>query len=416
MRGFLLLTVLLSLCNSLHAQDWDRRHRFAKSYFGVSTFVSPSMQNGSFANASGEVVQYERSGFLSPAVNIGATHFWGHADFYISINTSAIKLGDDELENSIYLGTFTGLRVYPLPSKPGNIRPYLGYKFSPLRSRQTDVSGQKYRFTQVKSVFDVGLGWQLPNFYVTIEYGRVVNPSFDTYLSRTIQGRDRFPTQLLQIGLNYTIDSTQPANTKASRAANELFSGTNQYGFFFGIGPSAAFPIASSEYITEQYPFLDDRAMPRIFPDLVVGYHFTKTDLVTALSFRPMTQKREAYGFEQTINRNSLILEAYQFLGDYHGFAPYLGIGLSYENLQLSEVDNGTSISDVTQNKFSPAVVFGWDIRPSEKGDWWVLRTNLRYSPFLRFSHREQDLSLQHLEFNFIQFVMYPQRRKKVSG
>lgn len=57
-------------------------------------------------------------------------------------------------------------------------------------------------------------------------------------------------------------------------------------------------------------------------------------------------------------------------------------------------------------------LVFGWDIRPSEKGDWWLLRTNLRLPPQLAVQHDEQTWSLKHLEFNFIQFVLYPQRKK----
>ena len=35
-----------------------------------------------------------------------------------------------------------------------------------------------------------------------------------------------------------------------------------------------------------------------------------------------MTQKRSAYDFEQVISRNSTTLEAYKFLGDYHGLCP----------------------------------------------------------------------------------------------
>ena len=73
------------------------------------------------------VTPFGRSSFVSPAVNIGATHFWGHADFYVSINTVPIKLGDDVVKNSIHMGTFTGLRVYPWAVGEGHgVKPYLG--------------------------------------------------------------------------------------------------------------------------------------------------------------------------------------------------------------------------------------------------------------------------------------------------
>ncbi len=404
--------ILLAFSLNLNAQDWEKRHHFAKSYFGISNYIVPNLTNGKFLDADGTIQEFKRNGFLSPAVNIGATHFWGYADFYVSINTADIKFGEDNLENSIRLGTFTGLRIYPFPSQENTIRPYIGYKFSPFRYRQTDLSSQDYKFTQVKSAFDIGLGIQLPNFYFTLEYSRIANPSFDTYLSRTVASIDQFPTQLFQIGLNYTIETTNTADTEVNRKLNKLFSGTNKYGFFLAAGPSSAFPIISSNYVTDLYPFLDDKSFPIIFPDVAIGYHFTKLDLVTAFSFRPINQRRKAYNFEQFISRNSMTLEVYKFFGDYHGFSPYIGVGLGYENLTLSITDNQTEVTQFTENQFSPSIVFGWDIRPSVKGDWWILRTNLRYSPFLTMEYQDKNLSLQKLEFNFIQFVLYPQRMK----
>ena len=44
---------------------------------------------------------------------------------------------------------------------------------------------------------------------------------------------------------------------------------------------------------------------------------------MVAVSQRAMTQKRSAYDFEQVISRNSTILEAYKFLGDYQDLVPY---------------------------------------------------------------------------------------------
>ena len=62
--------------------------------------------------------------------------------------------------------------------------------------------------------------------------------------------------------------------------------------------------------------------------------------------------------------------------------------------------------------QWATAIVFGWDIRPSVRGDWWLLRTNLRYFPKLQLNYGQNALSFQHLEFNFIQFVWYPQKMK----
>ena len=35
----------------------------------------------------------------------------GYADFYVSVNTTDIKFGNDDLDNGFRLGTFTGLRI-----------------------------------------------------------------------------------------------------------------------------------------------------------------------------------------------------------------------------------------------------------------------------------------------------------------
>ncbi len=393
-----------------YSQDWTRRHAFAKSYFGISNFIVPTLGDGKYLSTTNDIASFEKNGFISPSINIGATHFWGHADFYISINTRSIKFENDKIENDYRLGTFTGLRIYPWATKPSNLRPYVGYKFSPFRYKQGDSPENTFRFTRVHSVFDVGIAYQLPSFYFTLEYGRVLNPSFNTYLSRNVTDSDAFPNDIFQLGVNYTIETTGTANADVNKELNNEFSKSNLNGLFFGIGPSATFPIGTSSYIENKYPFLDDKSFPVIFPDVAFGYHFTKSDIITALSFRPINQEREAYNFSQNINRNSFILEAYKFVGDYHGFVPYIGVGVGYEKIKFTEFDADIQISNLSKDFISPAVVFGWDIRPSEKGDFWVLRTNLRYYPFLTFEKDSFTLSLQHLEFNFIQFVIYPQR------
>ncbi|NME68062.1 hypothetical protein [Flammeovirga aprica] len=415
--NYCFLFILLLISIKTKAQDWERRHQFAKAYFGVSNYIVPNVPNGSYLDTegNGSIQSFTKSGFMSPAINIGATHFWGYADFYISINTASIKMGQDEIENSYRFGTFTGLRVYPFASKERTIRPYLGYKFSPFRYKQEDINGQKYGYTQVKSVFDIGLGIQLPKFYFTMEYSRVLNPSFDTYLSRTVKSVDQFPSQTFQIGLNYMIETTKSASRESNKQLNKEFGVSNKWGLFLAIGPSSAFPTASSSYVTDLYPFLDNKAFPGIFADIAIGYHFTKLDLITAVSYRQMTQKRSAYELDLNINRKGFNFEAYKFLVDYHGFVPYVGLGVSYEDIHLTENNNGVPQPPQQLSTFTPNIVFGWDIRPSVKGDWWILRTNLRYFPLLELERQQKSLSLQFIEFNFIQFVFYPQRLRKLN-
>ena len=398
------------------AQDWDHRHAFAKSYWGVSLHGVPSMGEG-LLNAEGESAQiFDRSAFVSPGVNIGATHFWGHADFYVAINTVPLKLEEDEVVNRIGMGTFTGLRAYPWAVGDNKVRPYLGYKFSPWRYRQGDTPETSYKTTRIKGMVDAGMGWATDNGYFTLDVSKLLRPDFETYLSRTPSANaDRWPGWTVSVGLNLSLETTSVAANPVNKTLNEELPLSNGKGLFLAAGPSSAFPVASSSYIAEERPYLDDQSFPIIFPDFALGWHFTKADAVVAVSQRAMTQKRSAYDFEQVISRNSTILEAYKFLGDYHGFVPYVGVGVSRERIGLEEWDAGEQLTDLTFDPTPWHIVFGWDIRPSEKGDFWVLRTNLRIPPQLQLDHGEANhtLSLQHMEFNFIQLVVYPQRWKR---
>ncbi|MDE0470923.1 MAG: hypothetical protein OXH57_03195, partial [Ekhidna sp.] len=116
MKRYLSAIIILICTIYVHAQNWEKRHKFAKTYFGVSNYIVPRLSIGRFLDTNEDIQSFNRNGFLSPAINMGATHFWGYADFYVSINTSDIKFRDDELSNSFRLGTFTGCRVYPFVS------------------------------------------------------------------------------------------------------------------------------------------------------------------------------------------------------------------------------------------------------------------------------------------------------------
>lgn len=413
MKQIFTLGLIMGLSLALHAQDLEKRHSFAKAYFGIDMLFTPDYGSSTFLNAEGQTTSFERSGFLTPAFNFGGTHFWGYADFFVSITTSPLSLGEDAVPHSTRYGAQTGFRIYPFPLRDHQLRPYAGYKFSPIRYRQETPTGEKYQITQTRSAFDLGLGYRRPGLYAYLSYNRLLNPNLDIHISRDNTASTRLPDHFFSLGLNLMLETTAGSFTPAAQKMNALLNERSQLGLFFGVGPSSAFPTQDSPYHEENYPFLDQRAMPAIFPDFVLGYHFSRPDIVLATSFRPIRQRREAYSFEQTLRRNSLVLEGYKFLFDYHGFAPFLGLGMSWESLRLQERDGETAITDIRQQLATPSIVFGWDIRPGKKGDYWMLRTNLRYSPWLQFEHRGAAISLQQLEFNFIQFVYYPQRARK---
>lgn len=394
------------------SEDAHKRFTFAKSYFGVDFNYYPIGAKSAYLSSSQPTLrEFETAPFILPSINIGGTHFWGYADFFVSIPLSNISFGKAEIGNKIDMGVSTGVRVYPVPLKYGKLRPLLGYKFAPVSYLQNTLGGQDARQTKVRSVGELGLGYQSPMWYGYVSYNSLFNSDMYIPISRTAGYAGTLPSGYFTLGVNFTIETTYTRPSKTLDQMNESAGLGNKNGFFVGAGPSSAFPTASSSHLVNQ-PFLDDKAMPSIFPDLAVGYHFTKRDVVMALSFRPIRQVRQALNFDQQLLRRSVLLEGYKFIADFHGFVPFVGVGVSSETLQLTETDRGRQITSDEQHKITPNIVFGWDIRPNRKADWFVLRTNLRYAPYLTMDVGALKLSAQYIEFNFIQFVCYPQRIK----
>ncbi|NJK83990.1 MAG: hypothetical protein HC912_09460 [Saprospiraceae bacterium] len=97
------------------AQDinLEKRYSFAKSYFGLDFSYFHNLQESVFLDEQNQLQPLERSNFITPAINIGATHFWGHADFFVSIATSSRTLGRrDELDHSIRFRAIQYVRFF----------------------------------------------------------------------------------------------------------------------------------------------------------------------------------------------------------------------------------------------------------------------------------------------------------------
>ncbi|MEL6545183.1 MAG: hypothetical protein AAFQ82_11205, partial [Myxococcota bacterium] len=95
-------------------QEALERYKFAEMYVGgdlqtLSTFDS---------NAGPTV--------WIPRLWIGATHFWGHADFYVAFQVGP-NLGDSAPSRCCTsLGIETGGKFFPWAFGPNTIRPWLG--------------------------------------------------------------------------------------------------------------------------------------------------------------------------------------------------------------------------------------------------------------------------------------------------
>ena len=89
---------------------------------------------------------------------------------------------------------------------------------------------------------------------------------------------------------------------------------------------------------------------------------------------------------------------------------PLLDLCLGFERLSAKESFEGRLAFDESQEKLSYGITFGWDIRPN-RIQWFTLRTNLRYYPDLSLGlDNGLAISFDNIEFNFIQFVFYPNR------
>ena len=107
------------------------------------------------------------------------------------------------------------------------------------------------------------------------------------------------------MGLNISLETTSVASNPVNKQLNQELREHNKLGLFVAAGPSSAFPVVGSEGAADAYPYLDDLSFPTIFPDLALGYHFTKADALVAVSRRRMVQRRSAYNRALDIDRQS---------------------------------------------------------------------------------------------------------------
>jgi outer membrane protein W len=397
----------------LQAQFKKTQYNFAQTYFGISAQYLPSTGYTYLLQPGGMKEKRNLPGVLEPGIEIGGLHFWGKADFYVSFPVKSFLLvKDHKAYYRFSTGISTGARFYPIKVTRNKIRPFVGINWStPSYVQQTKDSAIG---TQIlKSVYMVEAGFRHTSkkyrlFDISVQY--MPNHSFQYPLSRNQFEKINFPSLSFKIGYKFLFDFTQGNNMDyLDRFYTYLKEKKKISGFTIGIGPSSAFILSKSSYLTDERPFLQNPLPANIFADAGLGYYWHKPDIEFRISYRNIIQKQEAYNLEQSIKRRSIALEAFKFMFDYKGFVPFIGAGVSYEKLNYKEVDYGLETLNITKATITPVIVFGWDIRPS-RAEVFVLRTNLRYSPTLNLQLKNKDLALDHLEINFIQLVLYPQR------
>jgi hypothetical protein len=424
----LIFSVLLLVGGNLKAQDYVKegknRLNFAKTYFELGMQYSPSF-TGKKILSGGETEQFTNGALGNAQLNIGGIHFWGHADFYISIPLSQMNFKKRDSTSFILSeSVVTGARFMPWAYKDKRITPYVGARWSIVNFKQElQPDATQPLFSKSKINVEAGVLFGKGNLMARAGASYYPTHKWNYPLNETNFQQVKTPWWSLTIGIIYAFESTRSKkykklndefNAYPTRSSPTLHS-ENHGDWFIGIGPSSSFMLSVSDYNKEMFPFFNKKPVSNTYLDISLGYQFNRVGLVTALSFRNPQFTYEGYGVTQTIGKRSLLLEAFKFLTDYSGFTPYIGINIAIDNISYSESGRSSQFS-LSTSRVTPGVTAGWDILPGKTAQPFVLRTNLRWFPFESIQVKGKSFSLNQIEYNVIQAVFYPSRLKRIKS
>lgn len=341
----------------------------------------------------------------------------------MSIPVAGIDLNkNQQVAKSYSTSVETGARVYPTQIRQGKVAPYVGVSFNNNYFRQRFRDSDEAGPAMQRKIIPIHAGLVYNHKALLFEAGLSYfgKGDDDYYVSRTQAATFERPQLGLNLGMKWFFDTTLGAeraweNGKSAQLADEMNAKRALNGLSFLIGPSSAFTTAKSSYNQQERPWLEDHTGSGVFLELGVGYYLAKPDLHFNLAWRRNSSSIGSYGITQRLNRQAFTLEAFKYLFDYHGFVPYIGPSISFEQLSGLETDRGTETLNLNRTAILPAITFGWDIRPDNVQSF-ILRTNLRYAPFLTMDTPSGErLNFSQLEFNFITFVYYPGRAKRIK-
>ncbi len=404
-----------------YIEDGQNRLNFANTYIEFGGQYNPSF-NGYILGENNTIEPVSNSSSVVPTLNIGGIHFWGHADFYISIPLSQFNLTkNDKSTFTFNQSVVTGARYLPWAYKHNSIRPYIGGSWAVVNFMQEDkVNLNQPLFTKNKMIFDAGFFYGKKNLMLRLGANYYPNSKWNYPISNNTFQEIKTPNWGVNIGVSYSMETTR---SKDMQSYNDLLNeypttssptinATKKGDWFVAIGPSSSFTLSNSEYNEVTYPFFNKKPISNSFIDVAIGYQLNKVGIITSLSYRNPKFTNNGYGVRQTIKKNSVVLEAYKFLTDYSGFTPYIGLNIGYSKIKYNEESNLNNYSE-SFTTITPGLTVGWDILPGKTQQWFVLRTNLRWIPFEKFSVKGIEFSQNQLEYNVIQLVFYPSRYRK---
>ncbi len=393
---FSFLGIALELMSQPYVTGGKTRHRFAQLNFGTDLrgFLPWSQRTGP-AILAGPLLENR---FI-----IGGTHFWGHADFYIAIPVAA------PLKNDFKTGTETGFKFFPWALSSEKLRPFVAVAVMPVSFRRNEGA----LMSRLRYPLSAGLVWLQRNKLIEVSLGFDPATRLNYYTSRTSVAIVKTPPVYAALSFKYMLETTLSAekawNNGSSRyLADSLGKAGRLNGFSIALGPSSAFFLKRSAHTQQRAPYADDHRFSDVFPELGLGYYWYRPDLQVNYVWRRVQSQISAHGYTQQLKRSAHTLELFHFAGDYHGFVPFFGAAISYERLYARESEDEASHT-WSRDRLKGGITIGWDIRPDRLQSWY-LRTNIRYFPSLYLDAEFGKISLDQLEVNFIQLVIYPQR------
>lgn len=411
----------------IYAQDYikdgETRLNFANTYLELGANYRPSFEGYALAE-NNTLESVHNSASIAPNLNIGGIHFWGHADFYISIPLSQFSL--DKTNNSDFVLTesvVTGARYLPWMYRHNKVRPYIGAKWTVLNLKQGNGENQHQPLhSKHKLTFDSGVLFGRNNFMFRCGVNYTPKSEWNYPIAENTFREIKTPEWSFNVGLIYSMETTRPKdNEPYAKKLNQYpissaptLDASKRGDWFCGIAPSSSFSVSHSRYNTETYPYLNKKPISNVFLDVALGYHFNKKGIITALSYRSPKFSNEGYNMSQTIKKRSVVLETYKFLFDYNGFTPYIGVNIGFSKIDYSEQSSNHDFS-ISYTNITPGLTMGWDILPGKTGQSIVLRTNLRWLPFETFNVNGIEFSQNQIEYNLIQLVFYPSRHKAMK-
>lgn len=398
-----------------HAQvfiEKQTRYRFAQLNLGLDYQTSIGGRSA-FLNAGGEIETFDLGTLRKPRFLLGGTHFWGHADFYIAIPLVEPKFETEGQELLYTSGVETVFKYYPWRITEHRFRPFLGTSLAPFYFEQDQVDfnqeGPQKRHFSIPLLS--GITYNHKNLLAELSLLYNYQNKINYFLSRTKQTQIETPQLYLSFSLRYMIETTGGAEDawESGRTASlteKLAQNGGLNSFYVGAGMSSAWWLGNSTYNETNRPFISGYGIS-LMPDFTMGYYVHQPDVNLALSYRSYNAGTSSYGVTQNLSRRSLGLEVTKYVLDYHGFAPFIGPVLSYEDLSFRERFEQGASETFQEKRLAYGITFGWDVRPN-RIQTFLLRTNLRYFPSLQLDvSGDKQINFSNLEFNFIQLILF---------